>query len=200
MAARFKTFTAGAVLTASEVNTFLAKQAVISCDSSADYPSAPVEGMVVYDVALDAYLGYTGAAWRVIASLSAGSVVNVNYTVAAETNTASTSMADYLTLGSITVPSWAIRANVTMAISGMYAVANTWFGQFRVKVGTATGNTTGQIGVTTTRTSATLPSLVTLSGSGSQNVILEAQRVAGGETLRSDGGTRVLATVTFLGT
>ena len=50
MAARFKTFTAGSVLTASEVNTYLAKQAVINCDSSSDYPSAPVVGMTVYDL------------------------------------------------------------------------------------------------------------------------------------------------------
>lgn len=66
MAARFKTFTAGSVLTASEVNTYLAKQAVINCDSSADYPSAPVVGMTVYDLDKDALLIYAGATsgWR----------------------------------------------------------------------------------------------------------------------------------------
>lgn len=61
MAARFKTFTAGSVLTASEVNTYLAKQAVINCDSSSDYPSAPVVGMTVYDLADDALYIYAGA-------------------------------------------------------------------------------------------------------------------------------------------
>lgn len=66
MAARFKTFTAGSVLTASEVNTYLAKQAVINCDSSADYPSAPVVGMTVYDLNDDALYVYAGATsgWR----------------------------------------------------------------------------------------------------------------------------------------
>ena len=82
MAARFKTFTAGAVLTASEVNTYLAKQAVISCDSSADYPSSPVEGMVVYDVALDAYLGYTTATtgWRPLWNMPWGHVASATGT------------------------------------------------------------------------------------------------------------------------
>ena len=64
MASQFKTFTSGAVLTAAEVNAYLMKQSNIQCDSSADYPSAPTEGMKVYDKALDCELVYTGAAWK----------------------------------------------------------------------------------------------------------------------------------------
>lgn len=63
MASQFKTFVAGDVLTASEVNSYLMKQTVIVCDSSSDYPGSPVEGMVVYDKALDRGLLYTGSAW-----------------------------------------------------------------------------------------------------------------------------------------
>ena len=63
MASQFKTFTAGSVLTASEVNTYLMKQAVIVCDASTDYPASPVEGMFVFDKTLDAFLAYDGAAW-----------------------------------------------------------------------------------------------------------------------------------------
>jgi hypothetical protein len=63
MASIFKTFTAGSVLTAADLNNYLMKQAVIVCDTSADYPGSPLEGMVVYDKALDAQLSYTGAAW-----------------------------------------------------------------------------------------------------------------------------------------
>jgi hypothetical protein len=76
MASQFKTFTSGAVLTAAEVNSYLMKQAVIVCDSSADYPSAPVEGMVVYDKALDAFLAYTGAAWQQTLQLAARNTAN----------------------------------------------------------------------------------------------------------------------------
>jgi len=63
MASQFKTFTAGSVLTASEVNSYLMGQSVIVCDSSSDYPGSPVEGMVIFDKALDRGLFYTGTAW-----------------------------------------------------------------------------------------------------------------------------------------
>ena len=63
MASQFKTFVAGDVLTASEVNSYLMGQSVIVCDSSSDYPSSPVEGMVIFDKALNRGLFYTGSAW-----------------------------------------------------------------------------------------------------------------------------------------
>jgi len=63
MAAQLKTFADGDVLTASQMNTYLMNQAVIVCDSSADYPSAPVNGMVIYDKALDCYLTRGASSW-----------------------------------------------------------------------------------------------------------------------------------------
>jgi len=63
MANKFKTFTAGAVLTAADQNTYLMNQVNIVCDAAADYPSAPLEGMTVYDKALDRELRYTGSSW-----------------------------------------------------------------------------------------------------------------------------------------
>jgi hypothetical protein len=60
----FKTFAPG-VLTASDMNTFLMNQAVITCTSSTR-PSSPVEGMTIYETDTDRYLSYTGTAWRVI--------------------------------------------------------------------------------------------------------------------------------------
>jgi hypothetical protein len=61
----FKTFVAGAVLTASDVNTYLAKQAVIVCTSTTR-PTSPPEGMVIYETDTDALLVYTTATtgWR----------------------------------------------------------------------------------------------------------------------------------------
>lgn len=76
MASQFKTFASGDVLTASEVNSYLMKQAVIVCDASADYPASPTEGMVVYDKALDAYLGYSGSAWVQVMQLGARNTAN----------------------------------------------------------------------------------------------------------------------------
>ena len=56
----FKTFTPGATLTASEVNTYLAKQSVIVCTSTTR-PSSPPEGMTIYETDTDKLLTYTTA-------------------------------------------------------------------------------------------------------------------------------------------
>jgi hypothetical protein len=82
MASQFKTFTAGSVLTASEMNTYLMKQAVIVCDSTADYPSSPVEGMTVYDKGADALRVYTTATttWKAPWNLPWGYVTSANIT------------------------------------------------------------------------------------------------------------------------
>ena len=77
----FKTFTAGGVLTASDVNTYLAKQAVIVCTSSTR-PAGPPEGMTIYETDTDRLLVYTSSAtgwvppwsqsWGVVAATSGG--------------------------------------------------------------------------------------------------------------------------------
>jgi hypothetical protein len=58
------TFVAGAVLTASQVNTYLMKQAVDICTSSTR-PSSPAEGQVIYETDTDRLLTYTtaGTGW-----------------------------------------------------------------------------------------------------------------------------------------
>lgn len=57
----FKTFAPG-VLTSSDVNTFLMRQAVITC-TAATRPASPNEGMTIYETDTDSYRVYTGAAW-----------------------------------------------------------------------------------------------------------------------------------------
>jgi hypothetical protein len=58
----FKTFAPG-VLTSSDVNTFLMRQAVITCTSSTR-PASPSEGMTIYETDTDALAIYTGSAWK----------------------------------------------------------------------------------------------------------------------------------------
>jgi hypothetical protein len=65
----FKTFTPG-VLTASDVNTFLMRQAVIVCTSSTR-PTSPNEGMTIYETDTDVYRTWTGTAWRIGYSIGA---------------------------------------------------------------------------------------------------------------------------------
>ena len=58
----FKTFAPG-VLTSSDVNTFLMRQAVITCTSSTR-PASPSEGMTIYETDTDTVLTYSGSAWE----------------------------------------------------------------------------------------------------------------------------------------
>jgi hypothetical protein len=58
----FKTFAPG-VLTAADVNTFLMRQAVITCTSTTR-PASPTEGMTIYETDTDDFRFYTGTAWR----------------------------------------------------------------------------------------------------------------------------------------
>jgi hypothetical protein len=57
----FKVFTPG-VLTASDVNTFLMRQAVIVCTSTTR-PASPNEGMTIYETNTKRYMLYNGTAW-----------------------------------------------------------------------------------------------------------------------------------------
>jgi hypothetical protein len=65
----FKTFTAG-VLTSSDVNTFLMKQAVITC-TAATRPASPNEGMLIYETDTNVFSSYNGSAWVDVPSLPA---------------------------------------------------------------------------------------------------------------------------------
>lgn len=56
-----KTFTA-APLTASDVNTYLMKQAVITC-TSGTRPGSPVNGMTIYETDTSRYMTWNGSAW-----------------------------------------------------------------------------------------------------------------------------------------
>jgi hypothetical protein len=69
--AGFKTFSAGEVLLATEVNTYLMQQAVMVFGSSAVRATAiptPSEGMLAYLTDTNAVEKYTGAAWESIAA------------------------------------------------------------------------------------------------------------------------------------
>jgi len=64
----FKTFTAGSVLTAADVNDYLMKQVVITC-TSGTRPGTPNEGMTIYETDTDRIMVYNGSAWTLAAAL-----------------------------------------------------------------------------------------------------------------------------------
>ncbi|MGC5019006.1 hypothetical protein [Micromonospora sp. DT47] len=66
----FKTFGAGDVLTAGDVNDYLMEQAVITC-TSGTRPSSPGEGMTIYETDTDRIYTYDGTTWRVVVRLGA---------------------------------------------------------------------------------------------------------------------------------
>lgn len=66
----FKDFTSGAVLTAADVDTYLMQQAVIVC-TAATRPSAPVEGMTIFETDTDKFLVYDGSGWVEFSRISA---------------------------------------------------------------------------------------------------------------------------------
>lgn len=88
----FKTWTAGEVLTASDVNTYLGKQGVIVC-TSGTRPGSPVEGMTIFETDTDRHQFYNGTGWQGIKPGAASA------TVATSQTTASTSYADLATVG-----------------------------------------------------------------------------------------------------
>ena len=63
----FKTFTAGSVLTAADVNDYLMKQTVIVC-TSGTRPGSPNEGMTIFETDTNRLQIYTGSAWSPVAS------------------------------------------------------------------------------------------------------------------------------------
>lgn len=69
--AGFKTFTAGAVLTATEVNTYLMQQSVMVFGGTAARSSAipsPSEGMISYRTDANVVEYYNGSAWLPVSS------------------------------------------------------------------------------------------------------------------------------------
>lgn len=59
-----KTFAPG-VLTSSDVNTYLMRQAVITCTSTTR-PSAPVDGMTIFETNTEFFRVWDGSAWQVV--------------------------------------------------------------------------------------------------------------------------------------
>jgi len=119
MASQFKTFVSGDVLTAAEVNDYLMKQSVIVCDSSGDYPGSPVEGMSVYDKALDCVLTYDGSSFVRCVPVTSTAVQTWTPVVDQSGNVAATvGTADYVRQGCL-VTAWMV-----LSITGSGTAAN----------------------------------------------------------------------------
>lgn len=61
----YKLWTTNELLTSSDVNNYLMRQAVIVC-TSGTRPSSPTEGMTIYETDTDNFSWYSGSGWVVI--------------------------------------------------------------------------------------------------------------------------------------
>lgn len=173
MANYYRTWADGEVVTASNVQNYLQDGVVVQCDSSADYPTGR-EGMVVYDKALDAYLGYTGAAWVRIVPLTSTAVQTWTPTVTQSGSVAVTaSEARYIRTGAV-VEAWChVTVNtgatgssgssvtVSLPVTAAGHTAGTPIG-----VGTITDGTGAQYSVTVQYATATTVAFIADDASG----------------------------------
>jgi hypothetical protein len=110
----FKTFAPG-VLTSSDVNTFLMRQAVIVCTSSTR-PASPNEGMTIFETDTDFTLQYTGTAWVRIANIGAWTSWTPVYSGTGWTFTTVTSFSSYIRFGRLVVCN--LRSTFTTVTQG----------------------------------------------------------------------------------
>lgn len=84
----YKTWAAGDVLTAADVNAYLMKQTVVVC-TSATQPASPPTGMVIFETDTNKLRVYTGAAWSTV-SFGAGALSTWTPTITQSTTVAGT--------------------------------------------------------------------------------------------------------------
>lgn len=149
----FMTFTAGQALTASQVNTYLAKQAVVVCTSTTR-PASPPEGMVIYETDTDRLLVYTSSAtgwvppwnkpWGVVPATSGGTGgYGYHRNTSNQSITATSSPGTDLTGATVTFTAYANRLYRITGMADMTNGASLSIGSLNVVIdGSAAGANT----------------------------------------------------------
>lgn len=162
----FKTFAAGDVLTASDVNTYLMKQTVITC-TSATRPT-PVTGMLVFETDTGRYVYYNALAWIPIY------VPTVAYTptlTGPVVGSGGTNTANWMVTGNV----MQLRGVITFGTSGQTFPTGTF--EIALPTGWTTATTAGtDVGICRMRDSsvpATFIGRLQVSASGTLTVLTE---------------------------
>ncbi|MEU4589990.1 hypothetical protein [Micromonospora aurantiaca (nom. illeg.)] len=203
----FKTFSAGDVLTASDVNTYLMKQVVIVC-TSGTRPSSPVEGMTIYETDTDVLRVHNGSNWITVLHVGPGKTgtyrVGENTPRVADSGVFTTVEA---AIDSVTVPlvsgrTYRVRWNVAWA--GTVA-GDTVFTRIREDDGSTppTGTqlqiirteivTTGGTG---TRWPATIEADYTAAATGNKTFVGTGIRASGAGNINAHAGANFPITMT----
>jgi hypothetical protein len=185
MAKQIKTFTAGSVLTASDVNSYLMNQAVIAAQST-DRPTSPSPGMTIWETDTKRLLIYnTTTGWTQpwnmpwgMVQTTAGGTSGYGYArITTAQNGITTTLTD-VTNASVTFPALAGRLYRVTASADLIQAATATEGQIQVDVD-GTINATSRIAVSATDKFANITTLVTLS-TGSHVIKLRAQAIGTG--------------------
>lgn len=124
----------------------------------------------------------------------------IAYSPVTNTDLTSSSYIDFLTLGSLTVPSWATKAYVSMSINNIFANSASSYSTLQIRIGTYDGSQEHELNLDTgsIREYITLQDEVALSGTGSLSLILRGKRNSGTGNMRIGTYTKLTATVNFI--
>jgi len=140
---------------------------------------------------------------RVFAAINAAQVspsVVAPFTTGISNDTTSASMADWIAFGNVTVPTWATRARITMNLNFFLITAITNNVTARVKLRTATGVAFKLIepSAINVRVRDVSTDILTSVPTGSQALVMQAQRISGTGSYRSDANSWHSASIDFL--
>lgn len=144
---------------------------------------------------------FTAATEDLIANILNSIGTTMLFTPAGTTDTPTSGTATWVTLGSLTVPTWATRAQVTVSCNRVFDIGTTANVAVTLKIGTAAGGVTGRLSSLTSSGSQafnqTWSDLVSGLTAGAQSVTLSATFTSG-SVVRADANSRFTIAVIFL--
>lgn len=180
------------------VHVFASKAAL-----DAGWATGPSEGQFAYTIAERVlWVRGSSAGWRRVVDTSyadrAWVAVPAPGVVDATTSTAAFS--PWINCGNVTIPTYATIARINLAVNGFYdqtGAGNDYL--ISPSIGSAISTAAipiKGIGVGT-RLGSAAAHAITLSGTGAQNLQIQAKKVAGSGVMRADGSTVITADVWF---
>ena len=205
MAKQIKTFTAGSVLTASDVNSYLMNQAVIAAQST-DRPTSPSPGMTIWETDTKRLMVYQSAttgwtppwnmAWGVVQGTGGTGGYGYVRSTSSQAITSTSAPGTQLTNASITFTAYTNRlyrvsAQADMTHSAAGSIGSLLMIVDTVQSGTVTiGTNTAAAGGVNDRM-AVMSQIITLA-SGSHTITMNATTGSGTLTI---GGSSVVPTI-----
>lgn len=125
----------------------------------------------------------------------------MTFTPAGNSDTPGAGTATWVTLGNVTVPTWATQALVDYTCNGIYDTGTTSVASCVIKIGSAAGQVSKRIltpGVANQRIHMPINDLVTGLSTGSQSVTLSST-FSSGSVVRADTTSFFTVQFTFLG-